>query len=581
MFRKSVFTLSAALPLVLLRLAGAADPLPPAAEWLPPEPIVSIEVSDPNRLLDRLLDPHTTAAIQETAAYQHYRKTPQMMEFLNGIRLFEASLGVSWETALRKLVGGGAMVAVWPNGDAVAIIDGEDADLLGRLHEMALAIAQGEAEKAGQPGRVASADYRGVTGWTFNGEEAHAILGTRFVLANRAEALRAVIDLKAEGSANLASTAHYRAAAEAAGSSPVMGYVDLATLRHLTALHNALEGTSEPLASLLFSGILESIRTSNWLALTADLHESLLYVAAVTDGEPVEEAAAFALPKSPGEGAMPNLDVPGRIAALSLYRDLHGFYAAKDDLFPERTSGLIFFENMMGIFFSGRDFTEEVLVELKPQVRLVVAEQVYDPAVGTPRVQVPAFALVFGMHRPESFMPVAEGAVQTALGLVNFTRGQQGLAGLIIDRLEHGDTRFTVAYFSTVDAKDPGDLDTQFNFRPALARVGEFLVLSSTEGLARDLIDVLTAEAAEAVEPLPGVHSLMEADATALASIARANFDQLVLNNMVEQGTSREESEAGITGLITILEHLGRARLEMGSQDGQTRLMLDIEPNLP
>ena len=32
-------------------------------------------------------------------------------------------------------------------------------------------------------------------------------------------------------------------------------------------------------------------------------------------------------------------------------------------LFPERTSGLIFFENMMGIFFTGRDLTSEVLAE--------------------------------------------------------------------------------------------------------------------------------------------------------------------------------------------------------------------------
>ena len=58
---------------------------------------------------------------------------------------------------------------------------------------------------------------------------------------------------------------------------------------------------------------------------------------------------------------MPHLDVPRQIAGASVYRDLHGFYAAKDDLFPERTSALIFFENMMGIFFSGKDLTEEVL----------------------------------------------------------------------------------------------------------------------------------------------------------------------------------------------------------------------------
>ena len=72
----------------------------------------------------------------------------------------------------------------------------------------------------------------------------------------------------------------------------------------------------------------------------------------------------------------------GRSPSLSFYRDLHKFYAAKDKLFPERTSGLIFFENMMGIFFTGRDLTDEVLAETTPEVRFVVAEQQYDAEGG-------------------------------------------------------------------------------------------------------------------------------------------------------------------------------------------------------
>ena len=56
-------------------------------------------------------------------------------------------------------------------------------------------------------------------------------------------------------------------------------------------------------------------------------------------------------------------------------------FPSKDELFPERTSGLIFFENMMGIFFTGRDLTEEVLAETGSDIRVVVAEQQYDPQV--------------------------------------------------------------------------------------------------------------------------------------------------------------------------------------------------------
>ena len=66
---------------------------------------------------------------------------------------------------------------------------------------------------------------------------------------------------------------------------------------------------------------------------------------------------------------LPNLCVPRQIAGISLYRDLNAFYAAKDQLFPERTSGHDFFENMMGIFFSGRDLTARSSARLGPEVR--------------------------------------------------------------------------------------------------------------------------------------------------------------------------------------------------------------------
>ena len=131
-----------------------------------------------------------------------------------------------------------------------------------------------------------------------------------------------------------------------------------------------------------------------------------------------------------GEGAMPNLVVPGQIAALSLYRDLHQFYAAKDELFPDRTSGLIFFENMMGIFFSGMDLTKEVLAETLPDIRVVVAEQRYDEKTGTPAMKLPGFAVVVQLRDPAKFELVMKEAWQKAIGLVNFTRGQKAQPGL-------------------------------------------------------------------------------------------------------------------------------------------------------
>ncbi len=124
----------------------------------------------------------------------------------------------------------------------------------------------------------------------------------------------------------------------------------------------ALSKDSNPLAALLFAGVRDALAQSNWLAMGLKVQGDSLALEASVDGKTSREGAAeFTLPSGPDDGALPNLSVPRSLAALSFYRDLHGFYAAKDKLFPERTSGLIFFENMMGIFFSGRDLTDEVL----------------------------------------------------------------------------------------------------------------------------------------------------------------------------------------------------------------------------
>jgi hypothetical protein len=233
---------------------------------------------------------------------------------------------------------------------------------------------------------------------------------------------------------------------------------------------------------------------------------------------------------------------------------------------------------MMGIFFTGRDLTQEVLAETGPEIRFVVAQQEYDPDIGTPAIQVPAFAAVFRMPHPDKFGRIMEEAWQKAVGLINFTRGQQALPGLIIDRPTHGDTRYTVAYFSASGEGDKSALDMRFNFRPALAMPGEYLILSSTSALADDLIDALEKETAR---PNGVTHSLVELNGTQLASILEANRENLIRQNMVEEGNTREQAEAQIGMILLALEQLAGVKLDVGAKEGVSRAELAIELNLP
>jgi hypothetical protein len=582
MSQRLVIILIPILAASVLPTAVAAQTLPPAIKWIPRDAVIVLEVSKPRALLEAFTNDKATAAITSLPLYQGQASKPKFKEFLNVINFVEITLDTDWRTGLGKLTGGGITFAVCPEDTVLLIIDAEDDQMLERLHEFFLNIARSEAEKKGQSNQVESKEYDGVTMWTFNGEEAHAIIGKRLVFANHPDGIKRVLKIRTEAEgASLASNPTYQAAKRAARPDVVArAFANLQPLMQLPEITRLLEQEREnPLAALSFAGIAEAIRGSNWLALGLHIEDSTLVLRALVDGKTVATTspAAFALPNKPGEGVLPNLTVPRRIAALSLYRNLHQFYAAKDELFPERTSGLIFFENMMGIFFSGRDLTDEVLAETKPEIRFVVAEQEYGAAIGTPQIKIPAFAAILRLRHPVDFDEVVEEAWQKAVGLINFTRGQQALPGLIIDRPIYKETKFTMAYFSTSGIDDKTNLDQRFNIRPALALPNEYLILSSTDGLAQDLIDALDQEIEDTVEPLSGVHSSVEIDGGQLGSILEANRQTLVHGDMIKKGSTQEEAEAGIDMLITAVKLMDNVKLSIGTHEGLTQANLRMK----
>lgn len=582
--KKLVLTLSLfALPSAGLSLAQDA---PPTERWIPDEALLSLELARPADLLSLLRDEEVTQLITSSAGWRAFRETDDYRELRGVVTYLEGALELDWRTALERLTGGGITLAIGPNEDTLVIVEAMDEKLLDQLHDVLLVIARGEAAKAGDSTRVSSTRRGELDVWSFNGEEAHAILGNRFLFANRAEVLDAALEL-VEGKRNssLAASSSYQSARRTAGDeTTALLWMDLAKLKRLPGLARALdEGRENPMAALLFAGVAGALQDATWLATTLEVEDDGVHLAARVDGTASEQAdaAAFAWPEDADAGALPNLDVPGRIAATTFYRDLHRFYANKDELFPERTSSLIFFENMMGIFFSGRDLTDEVLAETRPEIRIVVAEQDYDPAIGTPGVRIPAFAAVLGLRRPAELGLVMEEAWQKALGLVNFTRGQKALPGLIIDRGVQGDTEFTVARFSAAGIEDRANLHQRYNFSPALAMPGEYLVLSSSEALARDLIDALAQEAAQEPAPRLEANTLVEMAGAQLASILASNRETLIRNNMVEKGNARADAEGEIDLLLTLVGLVDSLELGFGPGDGLTRARLEVGLDLP
>ena len=177
--------LTLVLTSIALQSVTAGQTMPAASQWIPTGAVISLELTRPRALLEQLAGERATAFVKALPAYQQQASNRQFQQFLAVVSYMESQLGTDWRTALAKLTGGGVTLAICPEETVILIVDAEDADMLGRLHETLLGIARSEAEKKGQPGSVASTKYGDVTAWTFDGTEAHAIIGKRLVISNR------------------------------------------------------------------------------------------------------------------------------------------------------------------------------------------------------------------------------------------------------------------------------------------------------------------------------------------------------------------------------------------------------------
>lgn len=554
----------------------------PLDAWIPDAALAVLEITQPGPVLDRLLE-----AVRLAREAVPANGKPSVLHpgpgWTNMVRFLEVRFNTTGETLARRLVRDGAVVAVGPGGASVVIARSGDEAFLQDLHAALAGAAEQAAQRRQRPSPVEKGEHAGVTYWTIDGgKEYHAIVGGTLIFANKLVALQAVLDLQSGMSgASVAALPGYRAArARVADDAAARLVIAPEVLKFLRPRPEASGASPHPMAELLLAGYRDAFRGEGWLALGVKARDRALSLALAPAGAPPtrDAAASFAWPADAADGVLAVPPVPRQIASATLYRDLRAFYAAKDTLFPERTSQLIFFENMMGIYFSGRDLTDDVMGAVDPHLRLVVAEQSFDPAIGTPAVQVPAFALVFRMRDPKRFAPIAEEAWQKALGMVNFTRGQKAEPGLIIDRLEHGGIRYTCAAFSAAEERDRAHLDVRFNFRPSIAFAGEYMILSSSDGLVNDLIDALKAHPAA---PVAGLNSLVDIDGRKLAAALELNREFLIQKNMLEKGREREQAAQGLDTVLGILRNLGRATLRAGAPGGKVQLELTLDTAAP
>lgn len=564
---------------------GTRAEAPGGARLVGSEAVIYAELVQPTALIDRVTGegfqkrlaavPGYTQALQQ----KDYRNFRALVDFVAG------ALGTTWEQGLGELAGGGVVFAVEEGTPTrvYVIVTPRDPAFLARAHAKVLELARKDAADKGKPDPIKQADYKGITGYSLGGEEAHALLDGHLVMTNHSETLKAVIDRSMEkAGASIVADADWKARrAEVAPEALAWGYARLDRLRKIDPKRFSVPERVNPLATLLFAPWLESLRKAPWTAASVTWAEDRFAAELILPPPPAgyaEPLKRFLPPR--GAGAPALIEPPGTIASLSLWRDLSAVWEVRAELFPpEVLQGFAQLDTFAGQFFGGRDFGSGVLGSLSSDWRLVVADQDHAALVPVPDIKLPAVALIVDLKSADDadddFPIRLRAAFQSFIGLANLGAAQTKAPPLLLESETVAGVTISTAKFlppkpAAGAAVEP--VHQRHNFSPSAAQVGDHFVLSSNVGLARDLVRGLQAPPRK-----PGDASLaVEADGAALARLLERNQARLVQQNMLEKGNDKAASEQEVATLLSLLRSLGHARLTAQDRPEAFRLRLDF-----
>ena len=581
-------------------IAGIEPGSTDGARSIAADAVVCIEIQRPDRLIDRVTEPSFQDYLKLLPPYQMLLKNPTFGELRAVVNLIAAQLDTTWDQGLRELAGGGIMAALEADpgqGPRVyLLITPRNKELLDRANQVLLKLARQDAKDKGKPEPVKTSDHRGVIVHALGDEKgaAYGIVAGKLAISNSVKNLERLIDrmvatpaTKGEPAASgkvsfasVAERAEWKTLTEKQGADALAwGFADMDRLRQLDPKRYAPSGKPNNGAIFLFGSWLQAIQKTPWL--TAGIRWSDTELGAAIDLPVPKNGRAPAykgyLPGA-GKGAALLIQPPGTIASLSLWRDLETFWESRADLFPPETvQGFAQLDTLAGQFFGGREFGSDVLGQFDPHWRLVVAQQDHAALKPQPDVKYPAFAIVAELDSADSdFGERFKVAFQAIIGLSNVDANQKKAAALElgtedVDGVKLATARYIVARHAASTSEAPSP---RYNFTPATAQVGKYLILSSSVGLARDLIKELKPknEGAEVNET-----AVLEADGPELARLLEINRTRLAMQLMLGRGETKQKAESQVELGLSLLRYLGRGRLVIRDDPASTRIELKLQ----
>ncbi len=539
-----------------------------AAHLLPKSTVLYTEIPEPPKLIELLLNHPLRSKIEKVEAYQKAIKSPDFLKFQLGVGLFEGHMGMPWDKALAAIGEGGVYFAFDAKSQGAAVlVKAKDLDTLINLRKAVFQAIQVASQGKTDP--IKKGEYRGLNAYEINNVKIAAI-DSWLLITNKDDLGKRIIDQHLDGgSENLASQESYVAAAATKPATfTAWSFTDIATIRDAGAMKELYSGrTDNILAEMLIGGLVNNLKNTRFSTASLSIDNNQLHLSVRTphSAEWSSEREYYFGPDNSGQAQEP-IVLLDSIFTFSTYRDLSQMWLRAGDLMTDKANDeLAQADSQLTTFFSGKDFGEDILGSLYPELQFVVTRQNPEDLVVKPAIKLPAFAIVARLRDPDATVPQFRRVFQSFIGFINVLGAMNGQPQLDLSMETIEKTKLVAAtYVPEVDDKD-SKAKINFNFSPSLAFAGDRMVLSSSKQLATDLAQ---ADAPATLKPdATGrkLNTVAFLEVPTLHEILADNQAQLVAQNMLDKGHSQEAAEQEIAVLMAIVGLFQTADLSLST----------------
>lgn len=543
------------------------------SEVFPVSTLVYAELMPPGKLIQSILNHPIRGKVESLPQVKQAMRSKGFVGFLAGLGVVQVFAGMDWEESLQVLAGKGIAFGFSPEQNAFGAV------LLSADKKRLLPLCKGLLRFANQAdsNTVQSGKHRDIEAYSIAKQFFIVPLEDRVFVSNTKKFALQMVDFWLDDKASLQLQSQFQKAVATRGDDAIWTYVDLKSIRDGEIANGLFPEKMENIGlEAIAGGVFEALKKSDFLTGALAIRESGLELSLVTpfQNKAISESRKYFFGSAADRQNFQLLQLPGLLANIHSYRDLGQLWISKEDLFDENhLSEISQADSTLSTLFSGLDFGEEILGATKPGFQIMARNQDYSKILTPiPEIKIPEFAVVLQLRETGKIQRRFKIAYQSFIGFLNIQLAMQGAPQFELESEKLDGSQIVSATYLVDDDNEEGILN--YNFSPSVAFAGNWFIISSTRVLATDLAK--TGMTGEAVS-LPGINTSLQLQGAPLAKILSDNQEQLIAQNMLEEGTDREDAKTQVGLILDVVALFKKASLILEQEPGSLRLQLAID----